>query len=498
MARSVIRSGAARSRGAHVVGLVLLLMARPSSAADTCTTAKCHARVARAKHLHSAVSGGECTDCHKPIAGERHKFKLAGKGNELCYGCHEKPKGKHVHAAATDGCTSCHNPHGSAFPKQLKEGSVAMLCRGCHETKKQPRHRPVADGACLRCHHPHASDQRALLRQPPLTLCGTCHKQERLLPGPVRHAPVRQGNCGPCHRSHGSEPKLLHQPGKQLCLGCHGNKIDLKRKVVHAALAGADCMACHLPHASRTRGLLRKPAPVLCYDCHDRKDKTRYIHGAVLLGRCAECHDPHATDAPALLRSSKQAEVCFRCHADDVMGRRRVHKPVARGDCGRCHNAHGSNVPKNLVKPQLELCVGCHPHTKATGKNVHAAVSRAGCTACHDPHGTATVALLKTKRSELCGTCHGKKGGEHIFTTMSGKPHPIKGKPDPKHPGRELDCVSCHVMVSSDSPKLFYDGDSRMNMCARCHGKDLVSPKLDKSADPKPPHTARAKGSEGK
>ncbi|HEY3355118.1 MAG TPA: cytochrome c3 family protein [Polyangia bacterium] len=485
--RSIVRSA---SIVAVSLALGLLLAAAPVRAANTCVTAKCHAKVGRAKHVHSAISGGDCTDCHQQVEKEKHKFKLAAKGNDLCLQCHSKPKHPNVHQAIDSGCTSCHHPHESAFPSLLRE-PTRKVCAGCHDLKGTPRHKPVAGGDCLKCHDPHSSPEKRLLRGGEAKACGSCHPAAKLMAaGPTQHRPVAQGRCTACHLAHGTTPKLLAKPINQLCLGCHSQKVNLKRRFVHEAVKSADCTSCHAPHASRVARLLRKPATKLCYDCHERKDKTTYVHGAVLLGRCAVCHDPHSADEARLLRARKEGDLCFKCHADDITGRKRIHKPVAEGACGRCHDPHGAATPRNLRKPQLELCGGCHPQAKPTGANVHAAAARGGCTACHDPHATANAGILKAKPAEVCAACHGQKDGYHVVAKLGGQPHPMAGKADPKHPGRALSCESCHVMVSSDYPKLWYSGQSAMEMCERCHGGSLTRPGIDKNADKRPAHTA--------
>jgi predicted CXXCH cytochrome family protein len=229
-------------------------------------------------------------------------------------------------------------------------------------------------------------------------------------------------------------------------------------------------MECHAPHASPWAKQLQKPLPALCYGCHDRKDVDRRVHGAVTLGRCDVCHDPHSSANDRLLREAKPADLCFRCHSDDVNGRKHVHTPVAMGECLVCHLPHGSANAKNLEKPVPALCVGCH-NGIVDGKNVHPAVARFGCTGCHDPHGSANDFQLLVSGNELCLKCHPKITGDHVFLGFDGKSHPLSGKPDPSHPGKTLSCLSCHSPHSSDNPKLFLKGKAKMEVCSNCHAK---------------------------
>lgn len=459
---------------------------------DAAACVRCHGALGKQKHVHTAFAMGTCSDCHAPSdtpgkcqAPVTRGWKLTAPDPELCTGCHDvKGKSPSVHPALELGCTGCHDPHGSPNPSQLKQWPVAQVCAGCHDRKdtKKAVHTAVRQGNCLGCHDPHAGVTAPLLKRPRSELCATCHALATIAKGEAVHGAVTRGQCLGCHDPHqGDQPKQVLRTGNALCLECHDAKnaskpgasavvLDLGKKDVHPALEAAACTDCHAPHASPWAKQLRKSLPVLCYDCHERMDGDRHVHGAVILGRCDRCHDPHSSANDKLLRDARPADLCFRCHADDVTGRKHVHTPVAMGECLLCHRPHGSPNAKNLEKPVAELCVGCH-NGILDGKNVHPAVARFGCTGCHDPHGAAAENQLLATGNDLCLKCHPKITGDHVFLTFDGKSHPLSGRPDPARPGKTLGCLSCHSPHSSNNPKLFLKGTSKMEVCRNCHAK---------------------------
>ncbi len=93
----------------------VLAWSQPAPAGDpSCLTEKCHRPMLNKKFVHGPVAVEDCEPCHVKI-GE-HKFKLAAKGEALCYQCHEKGHAKNVN------CLSCHDPHGTDREFQLKPG----------------------------------------------------------------------------------------------------------------------------------------------------------------------------------------------------------------------------------------------------------------------------------------------------------------------------------------------------------------------------------------
>ncbi len=282
------------------------------------------------------------------------------------------------------------------------------------------------------------------------------------------HPALEEGECTDCHEKTGKHKFRLSGEGNDLCLSCHENPVK-EGENAHPALEEGACTDCHDPHASTHKKLLKEGIPELCYSCHERKDETKYVHGAVLLGRCLKCHKPHSSPYEHLLTKPSSTETCFICHYDDLTGRKSVHPAITEGSCTDCHNPHGSDFKNNLVAQVPELCYNCH-ESKTEGKVVHGAIEEKGCLGCHNPHGSDYVAMLYRDIYSLCTGCHpDQKDGSHIITGFRRKFHPVKGEKDPKREGRAFSCTSCHNPHSSDHPFLFYEGDSKMEMCKRCH-----------------------------
>jgi len=448
------------------------------------------------KKVHNPVATGECTDCHEQKHSTALPKLLKTAQPDLCLRCHDAVKNKTpLHPVIEKkGCTACHDAHQSPNKKNLKVWPVDTLCYTCHERKDAKTgdvHPPVKNGQCLGCHEPHSGEDKPLLIDKKSELCWECHDKGELAGGPVVHTAFKEGLCTSCHEVHSSDgPKLLKAQGGKLCLDCHqagprGNpavlgaaRIDLTQLVVHKPVGQGDCQACHVQkHGAQAKFLLKAAPPKLCYGCHLQDEKTKalftrpFLHSAVKVGDCTGCHSPHASPNPKLLLHTKDSEICFECHQDDLKGRAFVHKPAGEGKCLTCHDPHGSVTSFNLkAASTTELCFTCHPEKKAAVKVPHKALERYGCTACHDPHGTANASQLVKPVNALCQGCHPEKtDGTHATTFVRGG-HKIAGPADPRRPGRTFSCASCHNPHGSDNPRLFYFGDSPMDMCAGCHG----------------------------
>jgi predicted CXXCH cytochrome family protein len=441
----------------------------------------CHSTVAQKPVIHPSLEKNDCTACHSAVTGQTgkcrsqsaSKWTLKKQEPELCYDCHaRKDQSKNVHTA-------------------------------------------VRQGSCLSCHSPHSSNFKGLLNEPPQTVCMTCHEVEPLITKAVRHAPVAEGRCLDCHNPHGSDaPFAIRTSGNAFCLKCHDSKaptdhgspgaafrLDMSKPVVHAALNRGDCGQCHeTGHSGDNLKLLKKAVVDTCYGCHPRKDKDKFPHSAVVVGDCAVCHAPHTSDQPKLLAKPTMNETCFQCHQDDVTMRKVIHPPLKKS-CTECHGAHGA-PNRNVLKAGegKKQCYACHQPVDK-GKNKHAALERYGCVGCHDPHGTAYGRLVPKKVNALCIGCHEhQKDGRHV-TPLVAAGHVVGGDLlDPRRPNRDFTCASCHNPHGSDSPKLFYVGDSAMEMCSACHGdKSGKNPELRNviSKAKKPKATDGAAGGAG-
>jgi predicted CXXCH cytochrome family protein len=277
------------------------------------------------------------------------------------------------------------------------------------------------------------------------------------------------------------------------CLTCH-TKLKERAKSIHAAM-GMGCEACHKAVEGKSHPdqkgsiILTQKMPDLCYNCHDAsKFKGKSVHQPVASGMCTGCHDPHQSNFPKLLVKDVP-DLCYNCHdASKFKGSKGASGHTAVGMCTGCHNPHSSNSDKILKADQPELCYSCHDKSKFTKKYVHAIITAAGCTSCHTPHISTYPDLLSNKVEDLCSSCHVNKDGRHIVALPGNRIHPISGVtdpsttkmitvkdpanpqsvkiiPDPKNPGKPMNCLSCHDPHSSDYKNLFPTN----RLCEKCH-----------------------------
>ncbi|MBI5509870.1 MAG: cytochrome c3 family protein [Deltaproteobacteria bacterium] len=458
----------------------------------TCAKAGCHLDKLRGKYVHGVVSATECSVCHVAIPTDPATAPKCKSGrafrtldNMVCADCHELSGTTREHGAISSaGCSVCHDPHTSDNEHLLKAPTVRALCDQCHDVARgKVKHSAVEDMGCTHCHSPHVGVEDPLLRRPKAALCDECHDVSTQLNDPAmksRHKPVLTKSCTGCHNPHSSEqPRLLKADRVEVCLECHAPgvknvkgasrlSIDTRAASPHKAFDVGFCTDCHQPHASRFQRLLRWPQPALCYDCHDRKDKTKYVHSAVRLGQCSTCHNPHGGVRDPLLRFAKKVDACFVCHDDDLTGRAKVHDP-ARSDCEQCHSPHGSDNRRSLVRGGKELCYGCHQRLDDVPVK-HPVIDQFGCVACHDPHGTANDSYLIRPVNDLCAECHPlQKDGGHVPSVFEKKIHKVTGGMDPQRIGKKFSCASCHNPHGSRRAKLLYKGGEGITPCQYCH-----------------------------
>ena len=274
-------------------------------------------KIAANKFKHSPVEK-DCLGCHSPHASAQNSKLLKAEVPGLCLNCHKTDKAnfkkQHLDYPVEKGrCTSCHDPHGSnsgailadnvhapvskkmcnqchnepgsASPFATKKDGYE-LCQGCHyeminETFSKNRlHWPLVDKTgCMNCHAPHASSESGLLREPMVTLCGSCHgdtiaRQER---SQTKHPPISEGECSACHSPHGSDNLfIMNEPSYlDLCGQCHDWQVHsthpIGEKVVDPRNKNLtlQCLSCHRTHGTEHKHFLHfADVQGLCVQCH--------------------------------------------------------------------------------------------------------------------------------------------------------------------------------------------------------------------------------------
>jgi predicted CXXCH cytochrome family protein len=184
---------------------------------------------------------------------------------------------------------------------------VPDICIDCHApigkrlAKVKVPHKPVMQqGGCTNCHAAHYSKSKGMLSADEMTVCLSCHDNDKLGTPPLRnikkdlegkkflHGPIQKGSCKACHDPHGSEyyrmlpgsyPQTLYAPYQDgiygACLKCHEKNLlrfsettiytkfrngNRNLHYVHVAnkQKGRTCRICHEAHASNLGKLLRE------------------------------------------------------------------------------------------------------------------------------------------------------------------------------------------------------------------------------------------------
>ena len=277
----------------------------------------CHQDVIRGREaVHGPVAAGACGACHAPHASNRPKL-LVAEGRELCLGCHREMEVQmdsvqFAHEPVKEACTSCHDAHASDHRMMLRQAAGQLCTTACHEDVAKAvaeatyKHSAVTgDVACVNCHNAHGGDLAALMKDQPVRICLTCHKDaivvdehrtvasvaEMVDPDMNKHGPIREGSCGGCHDVHGAEhARLLNKPYPptfydafavehyELCFECHNREAVLVARTdkltgfrngdrnlhylhVNKDKRGRTCRACHSVHASRLPVHIRESVP---------------------------------------------------------------------------------------------------------------------------------------------------------------------------------------------------------------------------------------------
>lgn len=180
-----------------------------------------------------------------------------------------------------------------------------------------------------------------------------------------------------------------------------------------------------------------------CLSCHPDKNEGKFVHTIVNSG-CESCH--HATsekkkEKTTITLAAEGGDLCAMCH--DAKKDPVVHGPYKAGQCLVCHNPHSSAFPAQTRAATNTLCMSCHGAGRPDVKiNTDA----------------KTVSLLGGRTFDLATYEKAPKvGAEHLEkSTPRVVSHPVAGQ-DPRKPGAELNCISCHDPHASKAEHLLHE-----------------------------------------
>jgi len=188
--------------------------------------------------------------------------------------------------------------------------------------------------------------------------------------------------------------------------------------------------------------------------------------------KCSSCHGldfSKAVDPRDPLQSP-----CHQCHKKMLSEYSFTHGPAAVWLCLRCHDGKAKKPKLAVATPIAPICEGCHTISLGKMKYKHAPTAAGACTTCHNPHAENRQYFLKKDTVELCVSCHGEILSQpHVLVSYSGKGgHPLRNRPDPSRPGKDLTCASCHNPHGGNSSIFLnnYDDSRPQNrFCTSCH-----------------------------
>lgn len=430
--------------------------------------------------LHSALTEGDCGECHNPH-GSPIQSLLTRDKEQLCYSCHTEERVAFseglVHRPVAEGrCDHCHTPHGSVN-SDLTLRAEPGLCTGCHDFSKPPLDQShwgydLSVSKCTTCHAPHASSEENLLN-------------------PFVHDPFAEGDCESCHEGveSGSDTSaFVAAVAADACLMCHDDKGE---QAGHHTVDGIECMDCHEPHSAAFEPLLEDPQR-LCRGCHQdileaEGEGVIQLHRPIEDGSCLDCHQMHGPTAEPNL-ANNQLALCSDCHQSIRESTEHLtkHDPFRKGNCSRCHETHASTEEHLLIKEERILCKSCHGLTTDKMSAAHPTVPLSGenCTSCHDPHSTARGAssLVHPVRhppydDRECDVCHEPSGRVTGGVAVCEDCHDNEYDFSRVHnAGRSIDergdmvvCLDCHSPHAGQESLL--NRRSQPETCLQCHDR---------------------------
>jgi predicted CXXCH cytochrome family protein len=386
-------------------------------------------------------------------------------------------------------CTSCHDPHNNQFGKFLvQDNTGSALCTTCHSQNRwdqsvhktsvatwngqgpnpwpHPTGQTVAANACGSCHTPHQAGTR-----------------QRLL-----NYAVAEQNCFACHNGNVAQANIQNEFNKfsgHPVIGTsslHDEAEDPVNPPRHAS-----CVDCHNPHA------VQSSPPGNAY-------ASGSIVGVKGMSAAGSLVNP----------VTREAELCYRCHADSVARRaavvarqfsetnKRLQFATANASFHPVETVGRNQSVPSLISPwtisSRMTCTDCHNNDQGPG---------AGGTGPRGPHGSSFSPLLESSMQftdfspESSGTyasCYKCHSRDSILADQSFQA--VNGLGQPRGHNYHIvtvqaSCTTCHdshgvvstphlmnfnssYVTPSSNGRLEYvsTGTLSGNCSLTCHGKD--------------------------
>jgi hypothetical protein len=281
-----------------------------TDAAESCTTAGCHADW-RTVDFHTGAShrdvARDCTVCHQP-----HAARVDASD---CTGCHAEVRQRTPGRAPpmpfdTTAVLRRTSHGGTVAPSLLAAVQAApdtfshaeheeLACLVCHQTRGEARLTFEPPRGCQICHHQPARTSR----------CAECHAPGEIAGAVPVNFPVTVEGHAPRARTAGFEHGTHDSIG---CTACHTQPVSLA-----PSAQVATCQSCHDEHHEAGRQ---------CAECHGDAP-VREAHDDLIVAHtgCDACHTASTVAALTPTRS-----FCLTCHSAQ-----QDHYPER--ECTVCH-----------------------------------------------------------------------------------------------------------------------------------------------------------------
>lgn len=374
--------------------------------------------------LHQNV---KCTDCHKPILGERRLTKFAPLASGQCTDCHADPHKGNL----GDNCSNCHNVYRKWKDVIPSEDLIPSPKKGAKKGIDS-----VPKG------FDHSKTRYPLTGYHQAVSCAGCHTSAISAPSPQQLG----SDSVPKQKMGFKVPEEVFMQ----CSGCHG--------LAHGEqFANQKCESCH----TTERHFMQSTFTL------ERHSKTKFpLTGKHLVLDCNRCHSSGKFE-------NLPSATCADCHRNPHSARQ-IDKT-----CSFCHVTtsfswlqfdHNKNTNFNLTgKHRAVACVSCH--TNQVFKDMPASNTNPNCQACHEnPHGSA----MPTD----CASCHRTEGFKLVenFDHQKIANWALEGK------HREISCQKCHAdhllknykvsrLSTNNLTKKLFSSTSAVKPtdCANCH-----------------------------